>query len=611
MTADIAITLGVILAAMALFVWNRIPAAVVAVLASLALFVTGVISAPEMLGGFGDPVVIFIAALLGIAVALENAGVGAWASQLLMRRAGSSDTTRLIAIMVVAAVFSGLIGMNGAVAAMLPVVVIVAVRTRTAPSLLMIPLAFACLTGAKLTLLGTPVNVIAATQAEEAGAGEIGFFEWSLVGLPQLVGTIAIVVLLGRRLLPERQSQAIPADFSAHAQTLVEEFRLREGLHRLRVRDSSPLLGSAPGAVGLAPYRGLVTIAAVEPDGTTPLRRELREGDLLLVRGDAEEVGRAALDLHLAIRADDDGGGDGDGHGAPVADVLLSRDSGLAEVVVPPRSALVGKPAFPGMVTDDGSLLVLAVQRGGTDLRAEPVELQAGDHLLLRGTWQALDSYLADPQVLVVDSPEVVKRQTVALGRGAPAALAILGLLIVLLAFDLVPAAVAAVVCATLMVVARVVSLPQLYRGIDWNTVVLIGAMIPPAIAMGTTGAATLIGDLVVGALGAGGPYAVLTGVFLASALVSQFISNTSTALVMMPIGLATAAELGVAGLPMVMAVAMGASASFMTPFANGVSLMVYGPGGYRFGDFWRIGTVVLVWKLAVTVVVVPLVWPF
>src|SRR5918992_2857816 len=174
---QIIITLSIILAAMVLFVWNRVPAAVVAVGASVALYFSGVLTMQETLSGFGDPVVILIAALLAIASGLEIAGVGAWAGRLLMRRTGNSDAMRVVAIMLVAAVFSGLIGMNGAVAAMLPVTVVAAVRTGIAPSRLMIPLAFACLTGAKLTLLGTPVNVIAATQADEAGAGHIGFFE--------------------------------------------------------------------------------------------------------------------------------------------------------------------------------------------------------------------------------------------------------------------------------------------------------------------------------------------------------------------------------------------------------------------------------------------------
>jgi len=603
MTTQIVITLSVILVALLLFAWNRVPAAVVAVGASLVLHFTGVLTMQETVGGFGDPVVILIAALLAIATGLETAAVGAWAGQLLMRHTGESHVARIVAIMIVGAVFSGLIGMNGAVAAMLPVTVVVAIRTGEAASRLMIPLAFGCLTGSKLTLLGTPVNVIAATQADEAGVGHIGFFEWAVLGIPLLIGTIAITVVFGRKLLPERRSQSIPADFSAHAHTLVEQYRLQDGLHHLRVRETSSYLGKPKSEIDLTKYPGLNLIAVLESDGTTPLERtQIAEGDLLLVRGEAETAGRLAVDMHLAVREHEEAGS--------IADVLLSRSSGLAEVVIPMRSKLIGQYMFPGMTTEDGELMVLAVQRG-EDMRQEPVALRAGDHLLLQGTWKALDRYLSDPKVLVVDSPEVVKKQAVALGPGARPAIAILLLLVVLLAFDIVPPAIATVTCAALMVVARVLTLPQVYRGIDWNTCILIGAMIPPATAMTKTGAAALIGDYVVGGLGDAGPLAVLAGIFVVSATITQFISNTSSALVMMPIGLATASELGVSAIPMMLGVAMGASSSFLTPFANGVSLMVYGPGGYRFGDFWKIGLVVMIWALIVTLVVVPLYWKF
>jgi di/tricarboxylate transporter len=602
--AEIWITLSVIVLALVLFAWNPVPAVVVAIGASLTLYFTGVLTMEEMISGFGDPVVVLLAALFAIATGLENAGVGAWAGQFLMRHTKDDNTMRIAAIMVVAAVFSGLIGMNGAVAAMLPVTVVIAVRTGIAPSRLMIPLAFACLAGAKLTLLGTPVNVIAATQADEAGVGHIGFFEWAVLGVPQLLGTIVITVLLGKYLLPERRSQSLPPDFSAHAHTLVEQYRLEHGLHYLRVRGSSPLIDSTRSEIDLREYPELHLVAFLESDATTPLERDrLAEGDLVLVRGDADAVGRLAGDLSLGIRDQGDAG--------PVAEVLLGRDSGLAEVVIPQRSEMIGQAVFPGMTTADGDLMVLAVQRGDDELRQAPVELLAGDHLLLQGTWKALDSYLSDPKVLVVDSPEVVKRQAVSLGRRAPSAIAVLALLVVLLAFDLVPPPIAALICAALMVITRVLTMPQVYRGIDWNTCVLIGAMIPPAIAMSKTGAASLIGDHVVSVLGDAGPHAVLAGVFVVSALISQAISNTSSALIMMPIGLATAADLGVSALPMMLSVAMGASASFLTPFANGVSLMVYGPGGYRFGDFWRLGLAVLAWTLIVTVVVIPLYWKF
>lgn len=603
MTTQIIITLLIICIAMVFFAWNRVPAAVVALGSSLAFYFSGVLTTQQVVGGFGDPVVVLIAGLLTIAIGLEMSGVSAWAGQLLIRHTGTNSTRRVVLIMVLAALLSGLIGMNGAVAAMLPVTTVVAVRTEVLPSKLMIPLAFACLTGAKLTLLGTPVNVIAATLAEEAGVGHVGFFEWAVLGVPLLAGTIIITLLFGR-LIPERRGQSIPADLSVHAHTLVEQYRLEDGLHHLRVRTSSPYVGSLRADLSLGTYAGLSLIGVLEGDGRAPLQREeIRDGDVLLVRGDADTIGRFASDLHLAIRES--------AEPQPIAGALLNRESGLAEVVLPSRSKMIGQTAFPGMTTEDGGLMVLAVQTAGGETCQEPTILRAGDHLLLQGSWKALDQYLGDPQVMVIDSLEVVQKQAVALGQGSGRAIAILLLLVGLLAFNLVAAPVAAMLCAVLMVVTGVLKLPQVYRGVDWNTCILIGAMIPMATAMTQTGAAELIGDYVVGALGGGGPLAVLVGIFFVAALISQFISNTSAALVMMPIGMATAGELGVSALPLMMAVAMGASASFLTPFANGVSLMVYGPGGYRFGDYWKLGVIVMAWTLIVTVVVVPFYWKF
>lgn len=602
--SDIAITLSIIGLALVLFAWNPVPAAVVATGTSIALYLTGVLTMPEALTGFGDPVVVLIAALLAIAVAVEVTGVGTWAGQLLLRRSGGNQNVLLVALMLVAAIFSGLIGMNGAVAAMLPVTVIIAVRTQTPPSLLMIPLALACLKGAKLTLLGSPVNVIAAIQAEEHGAGHFGFFSWALLGIPQLLGSIVIVLVLGKRLLPVRTSDTIPADFSGHAHTLVEHYNLEHGLHQLRVPGESALVGTSRRTLDLRPYAGVRAVAFLDHEDDEPLERDrIEAGDLILVRGDEHEVERLAADLRLEAREH--------GERAALAQVLLGRDSGLAEVVVPQRSPMIGTRVFPGMTSEDHEVVVLAVQRGGAELVRPRLTLRPGDHLLLQGSWPALERYLSHARLLVIDSPDVVRPQAVPLGRGAGRVFAIMALLVVLLVFDITPAAIACLICACLVVVLGVVRLPQIYRGIDWNTCILIGAMIAPARAMEKSGAAQMIGDHIVSWLGDLGPTAVLTGLFLAATIITQFISNTSTALVMIPIGLAAAGDMNVSALPMVMSVAMGASASFLTPFANGVSLMVYGPGGYKFGDYWKIGIPVLLWTLIVTVVITPLVWRF
>ena len=250
---------------MVVFIWDRLPVSIVAVGTALSLWATGVLEYEQALAGFGDPTVVFIAALFVVSEGLDASGVTAWAGQELSARVGESRVRLVVFLMLLVAFLTALISVNGAVAALLPVAVVLAVRLRRPPSQLLMPLAFGAHAGSLLALTGTPVNVIVSDAADEAGVGRFGFFEFALVGLPLVVGTIAIIVLFGERLLPHRSPRAIPRDFSEHARTLVAHYGLEE----------SP-------------------------------------------------------------------------------DTLLTRRSGVAEVVVPPRSEAVGDTVFPGMVTESG-----------------------------------------------------------------------------------------------------------------------------------------------------------------------------------------------------------------------------------------------------------------
>lgn len=602
--SDIAIVLTLVLVILGLFVWNRFPPVLVAVGASLALFYLGIIDGNQAVSGFGIPVVIFIASLFVIAAGLELTGVTAWAGQWLISRAGDSQVKLYLSLLALVVILTAIVSLNGAVAAVMPIAVIVAVRTGMPISHLLIPVAFAGHSATMLTLLGSNPNVLVNIAAQDAKLRQFGFFEYAWLGVPMVAGTALILLTVGRRLLPVRTSDSLPANFSEHARTLVEHYRLEEGLHRLRVRSSSAFVGQAPSAISLQDYPGLTLIAMLDgAKGEALTRASLAAGDTLLVRGDLQMLGRLASEQHLAFRSEEGPN--------QVAQTLFNRNSGLAEVVIPPRSKLIGTAVFPGMTVREGDLMVLAVQRAGENLGAQPTALNAGDHLLLQGTWQALDKRLPDPQAMVVDSPELVRRQAVPLGAGSKQALAIVALLVALLAFDLVPPAVAGVTCAGAMVLFGIVSLPQAYRAIDWNTCLLIGGMVPLATAMTKTGAADLIGDQLISLVGQAGPVAVLAGLFFLTACLTQLIANASAALIMFPIALATAAELGVNPQPMLMGVLVGAHAAFMTPVSTPPNLMIYGPGGYKFGDYWKLGLLCVIWFGVVAVVGAPLVWKF
>lgn len=474
----------------------------------------------EALAGFGDPTVIFIAALFIVSESLDSTGVTAWAGQQVLSRAGEKRTPLLIVVCLLVAVLTALISVNGAVAALIPVVVVVSIRVGLAPSQLLMPLAFSAHAGSMLALTGTPVNIIVSEAAADAGARPFTFIEFGLAGLPLLVGTIAIIVLFGRRLLPDRAATQLPADVGDHARTLREQYAL------------------------------------------------------------------------------------------PADTELLGTRTGVTEVVIPPRSELVGRHLFPGMTTPSGDLVVLGLQRGGEDLTGADAVLRAGDTLLLRGTWEHLQQHTAGPEVLVVDDPEGLRR-SVPLGIGAKRAIGILAAMVVLLATGVVPPAVAGLLAAGAVVLSRVLTPTQAYRSVSWTTVVLVAGMIPLSTAFISTGTADLIASGLLDLIGGASPTLALLAMCLLTVVLGQLISNTATVLIMVPIATVLAADLHVSVLPFMMALTVAGAASFLTPVATAANTMVMEPGGYRFTDYWKLGLPLLLLFVAVAVLWVPVVWPF
>lgn len=597
--SDAATSLVVLAAAIGLFVWNRLPVGVVAVLTMLALVATGVVDEATALAGFGDPVVVFIAALFVLGEGLESAGVTAWAGQLLLDRLGERRSLLAIALMVLAALMAALVTPNGAAAALLPVMVLAARRTRQPTSRLAMPLAFAASAGALLTLSGSTVNVIVSEALSDATGAGFGYFEFAVVGLPLVLVTVAVAMAVGPRLLPSRTPSSLPGDFSSHLDTLVDHYRLDQGFFRLRVTSRSRVVGGTLEHLG-APA-GVTVIGGQSRTGRAlDGGQALVVDDRIVVSGPQEAVDALVEDTGLVVVR------------TPLTRSarasLLGRDQGLAEIVVPPRSSLLGARVFPGMVRSGAT--ILGITRLGRDVGPSAVTLAAGDALLVHGPWPRVEALALSDDVLVVDSPELVRRQTVALGPHAARALVVLVLTVVLLASGVVSPAVASLVGAVLMVVTGVVSAPAAYRAVSWETVVLVGGLIPLSVAISTSGAADLASGLLVDVVPAGNGHALLAALFVLTAVLGQVVSNTATVLIVAPIALAAADGAGVAPAPVLMLVAVAGAASFLTPIATPANMMVMGPGGYRFGDYWKLGLVTMLAWLAVAVAVIPLVWP-
>ena len=297
---DVYVLFLIIAVVIVLFITEKVPVVIVALGTALALYFTGILDFRQALGGLGDPTTIFIASLFVVSAGLEVTGVTAWAGQFLIDKAGESRVRQLVLIMLACAALTGLISLNGAVAALLPVVVVMAVRLNRPPSQLLMPMVFASHAGSILALTGSPVNVLVSQASEEAGTGYFGFFEFAIVGVPLLAGTMAILVFLGHRLLPHKSGASMPTDLSKHARTLVEQYRLEGNAFQLRVRPSSPLIGTAPTAIDLAAYPGLSLIGSQAGATGRPLTRAaIEEGDTLILRGEADAAASFANDLHL------------------------------------------------------------------------------------------------------------------------------------------------------------------------------------------------------------------------------------------------------------------------------------------------------------------------
>ncbi|HMK12946.1 MAG TPA: SLC13 family permease [Acidimicrobiales bacterium] len=600
--ADSTIVFLILGAVVVLFLWNRLPVEAVAIGAALALAATGVLTLNQSLSGFGDPTVIFIASLFVVTTGLEASGVTAWVGQKMVDRAGASRVRLLVLMMLTVALMTALISVNGAVASLLPVIVVVALRLQRAPSQLLMPLAFAAHAGSQLALTGSPVNVLMSQAAKQAGVGSFSFFAFTVVGVPLLLGTIAIVVLLGERLLPHRTAKTLPPDLSAHAETLCRQYLQGAYVYRLSVEPGSRSLDRSLDLVMRAhPDVELVGVQVAGEGGPT-FPDAARVGDVVIVRGEDDAVRAFAADSGLALQ-----------HGqARSDDGLFDRQIGAAELVIPPRSEMIGATVFPGMVTDSGDLVILAVQRKGKDTGPSETVLAAGDTLLVQGRWEVLGPRIDDdPAVLAIDSPERVRRQAVALGPKSVEAIVILGGMVVLLATGVVQPAAAGLLAAGAMILLRVITVPQAYDGIAWTTVVLVGAMIPLSTAMQQSGAAQKLADRLVDIVGDSGPRMLLLALFILTAILGQLISNTATALVVIPIAISASRELSVSPRPVLMALSVACAAALLTPIATPANLMVMGPGGYRFGDYWKLGLPLLILYGLVAVLLVPVFFPF
>ncbi|XXF79311.1 SLC13 family permease [Myxococcaceae bacterium GXIMD 01537] len=595
----IAIVLGIVVVALVLFSVETVPLELSSLIVVCLLVITGVLSAEQAFAGFSNDIVIFIFTLLVMAQGLASTGVVQLVGQRLSVFARFGHQTFVLAMMVVVVLFSLAVSNAVTTAAFLPVAVGAAHRARIPKSKVLLPLAYASMVGGMILLYGTSTNLVASAAMQGLGLAPIGVWEMAPVGIPVAVIGVAMVVLLGPVLLPARTGEGSMEDWS-----------LRDYLTEACLPEGSRYVGQPLAEISSG--LGLRVIGLVRDGQAVPAQpgQVLRPTDRLLIEGRREDILRVkdlrGIELRPDVRLSDS--------------ELRSKDAVLLEASVPPGSPLVGRTLKETLFAERFGLVALALHRrpaiqrltklqllgrlfGGSSLSTLP--LSVGDVLLLRGPRSRVRE-LADGSTLVVVTD--VEYQPPRYGKAALAVTLFVGALVAG-TLGAVPLSVAGLVGMILMIVTGCVDSRTAFR-VDWRVVLLIGSMLALGVAMETSGAGYFLGDKVIALLGTGSPRWVLVAVMTLTILLSAPMSNQAAALVMLPVAVNAAYQLGLDPRPFAIGVTVAASCSFITPLEPSC-VMVYGPGHYRFSDFFRLGTPLTVVLVAFLAAAVPVVWPF
>jgi di/tricarboxylate transporter len=591
-TTEIALTLGIILAALILFATEKLRVDLVALLVLLAVSITGLVSKEDVFLGFANPAVITIWAVYIVSGGLFKTGVADKLGSLILRLSGSSETRLIAVIMLTCGVMSAFMNNVGAVAVLMPAVIGISKKTDIPVSKLLIPLAFSSLLGGGMTLIGTPANILAQGILLGRGLTGFSFFEFTPIGMLALATGTIYMVTLGRHLLPVRETAADPLASS----------QLREYISDVQLTPESPLKGKNLYESGLGADFDL-TVLSIIRDGKPliGLHRDfvIQQNDHLILEGSAQNLMAAKEELKFNIHTDLD---------FEISD-LDTDQSYLFEATLAPRSTIVGRTLNSVNFRDSFGLTALAIWRQGDVIteHLRDVKLRFGDSLLLQGSPGRVRALQKGKEFLVLEPVELVRNRR----KKAPLAAGIMLMVILLAIFTNLGIAIAMLIGAVSMVLSGCLTMDEAYESIDWRTVFLVGGMLSLGFAMENSGTAQLLADTLLGLLGDYGPIGLLAGIYILSALITQPLSNAAAVVLIVPIAIDTALGLGVNHLTFTMAVVIGAATSFLTPVGHKANVLVFGPGGYRFSDYTRVGALLTVALFIVSMIFLPILWPF
>ena len=600
MTTPQFLIFAILAATITLFLWGRFRHDVVALLALMACVVAGLVPSAKAFAGFGHPAVITVACVLVLSQGLQKTGAVDWLARAVLPR-DAGRVSSMAALMGLGAVLSGFMNNVGAMALLMPVAVQLSDRLGMTPGQVLMPLAFGTILGGMTTLIGTPPNLIVSGFRAEAGLGHFAMFDFAPVGVAVALAGVAFVALVGWRLVPARKA-APNGDFATGSY-----------LTEVRVPGDSKAVGltlrrfereiedSEAQIVGIV--RNEVRITA--PHGG----RQIHAGDILVLEADVETLAMA-LSV-FGIKLEEQGSSsekDKKADNAGEDDRLLEEDIVLRELAVLPGSSLVGRSATDLRLRTRYGLNLLAVSREGhpPKARLRTLQLKSGDLLLMQGPAEVMADFINDTGCVPLGERELrIPEKRMAIIAG----LIMLGSVGMVTA-GILPAAASFTLGVIASMLLRTVPPRQVYTAIDWPVIVLLAALIPVAGAMQATGAADVLARFLVETIAQGNAIAALAVVLVVTMFLSDVMNNAATAAVLCPIAIGIAATLGVNPDSFLMAVAIGASCAFLTPIGHQNNTLILGPGGFGFGDYWKLGLPLEGLVVAVTIPLLLIVWP-
>ena len=591
MTPEIALTLAIIAGALVLFGTDKFRVDLVALLVLLTISLTHLVSPEEAFAGFSNPAVITVWAVYIISGGMFKTGVAETMGRFILRLAGDGEIRLLVVIMLTCGIISAFVNNVGATAMLLPAVVSIAHQKKIAVSKLLIPLSFSSLLGGKLTMIGTPANILATNIVADYGLPTFGFFDFTPIGLVVFGTGILYMVLIGRHLLPVRQPVGETQQTRLIRQYVSEVRVLAEGrLAGLTLFESR--LGAEFDLTVIAIIRNAVMLTLLTSD------TRIQPDDHLMVEGSPENLMRASEKLGLAIETDVQTN----------IETIAKDNHHIIEATLAPRSHMMNRTLGKVLFREQYGFTVLAIRRQGAMItrRLRDVQLKFGDALLLQGPPHRMRMLQESGDFLVLEPVDIPRRRR----HKMPIALGVMVLVISLVLFASIDIATAMVIGAVLMVLTGCLSMDEAYESIDWRTVFLVAGMLPLGTALENTGTARYIADLLLGTVGDNGPLLALAGIYFLAALITQPMSNAAAMVLVVPIALDTAVSLGANHLTFTLAVVIGAATSFLTPVGHKANVLVFGPGGYKFFDYARVGILLTVFLFIATMIALPVLYP-